>query len=178
MGVVEQMDTLFFDVNVNLDYCNILEIGSRIINYDLKAKLSERFENFTFKGIDCITGRGVDVIADICNYKVEYENYDAIFAITVFEHVVDWRTAFNNMKAMLKHGGSAFVIVPSIWPIHMFPIDQWRYSEENLCRIFSDFAIEKVTKVVQTPGLEECIFIRATKEHGMDLTEIELERPK
>ena len=178
MTVVEQIDALFFDSSVNLNNKSILEIGSRVVNYDLKKKLSERFTGFIFTGIDIIGGYGVDKVIDICNCEVEYEHYDAIFAITVFEHVTNWEKAFNNMKSMLKHNGQAFIIVPSVWPVHNFPVDCWRYSQAELEEIFSDFHIESMETMVQTPGKEECIFVRARKYSGEDLKLIMLKRAK
>jgi len=163
MGVIEQFDNIFFGDNLDFNGQSILEVGSRVVNYNLKEKLSERFNNFSFLGIDIIPGDGVDKILDICDYDYDERKYDSIFSLTALEHVADWIKAVSNIKKMLKTGGRVLIIVPSIWPVHLFPIDCWRFSEENLIDIFSDFHIEKIEHMIQTPGKEECIFMRARK---------------
>jgi len=162
--------------NIDLNGTSILEVGSRIVNYNLKADLDKRYKNFMFHGIDIIAGPGVDEVVDICNIDYKTRHYNAIFSITVLEHVFDWRKAINNIKSMLLIGGRVFLIVPSIWDKHNYPIDKWRYSEQNMRDIFADYEIEKIRTMVRIAGKQEGISFRAKKliEEMVDLTKIEV----
>ena len=81
-------------------------------------------------------------------------------SIDVFEHVFDWRSVVNNMKAVLKPGGFIYITVPSRgFPYHAYPHDYWRYEIEDMEKIFGDFEAIALEKDWKGPG----VFLKARK---------------
>lgn len=66
--------------------------------------------------------------------------YDAVFALNVVEHLKDDTAALRNMKALLKPGGHAIVLVPAFQSLYN-PIDKAlehyrRYTRASLLKVF------------------------------------------
>ena len=63
----------------------------------------------------------LDLNADILDHKIfidDYEGYDLIFCLEVFEYVWSPRDAMQTISDLLKNGGHAWVTFPSIYPVH------------------------------------------------------------
>jgi len=67
------------------------------------------------------------------------DEYDVIICFNVLEHVYEWQPAIANLKRALRPGGTLFVLVPALYPLHDEPHDYWRFTEHALRRMFSDF---------------------------------------
>jgi len=72
---------------------------------------------------------------------------DCAMATELFEHVTDIESVLNEIKRVLKPGGSLFFTVPFLWPLHDNPQDEYRYTPFSLKRHlqnagFSDVKIE------------------------------------
>jgi len=53
---------------------------------------------------------------------------------------MDWRSAINDMKGMLKRGGY-ITTVEKGFPLHAYPHDFWRFDLNDVRGMFSDFDI-------------------------------------
>jgi len=55
------------------------------------------------------------------------------------------------------------LIVPSDWPFHAFPWDYWRYSPEDLKKIFADC---QILALAEDPAFPSDVYIKLSKpEH-------------
>lgn len=121
---------------------DVLEVGSYNVNGSLRGD-AMRFEPRQYIGIDIAEGLGVDIVCDTNDMLVRFgeNSFDTIISTCALEHIAGWRKAISNMKRVCKPGGIILLAVPSAWPYHACPFDYWRYSEQNIKEIFSDFEI-------------------------------------
>ena len=81
------------------------------------------------------------------------ESFDAVISTETLEHVLDWRTAINNMKIVLKPGGYTYITTRSKgFPYHGYPYDYWRFEASDLIEIFRDFEIIRIERDWEAPG--------------------------
>jgi hypothetical protein len=78
----------------------------------------------------------------------------------LLEHVREWRSAINGMKAVLRPGGVLLITTRSKgFGVHGYPYDYWRYEPGDMQRIFADFELETVQPDQLRPG----VFVKARK---------------
>jgi SAM-dependent methyltransferase len=107
----------------------VLEVGSR--NSDLRALFTGCRD---YVGFDIHPGKNVDVVGDAHRLTEIFpgERFDAVFSISVFEHLaMPWKAALE-MSRVLNVGGLLFVSTHPTWPAHELPWDFWRFSSEAL----------------------------------------------
>ena len=153
----------------------IIEVGSVNINGSLRSHI-EKFKPKEYIGVDISEGKGVDIICNAYDLITKFgkESFDILISTEVLEHVEDWRLVISNFKNILRPGGFLLLTTRSIgFGFHEYPCDFWRYEEEDMNYIFSDFIINKIKKDSLAPG----IFIKATKSNSfseVDLLKYEL----
>jgi Methyltransferase domain/Glycosyl transferase family 2 len=157
----------------------VLEVGSLNVNGSLRAHV-EGMEPASYIGIDLREGPGVDHVVDFCALTEELvlhkfgHTFDLIISTEMLEHAENWRAAIYNMKALLKPGGVILLTTRSVgFPRHGYPSDYWRFSPEDMSKIFADY--NGITcPDPQVPG----VFIQAVKSTGdvpaVDLSKIEV----
>ena len=154
----------------------VLEVGSKFVNGSVRPLIERFCRPREYVGVDIETGKYVDVILP-AERLVEHfgpESFDAVISTEVLEHVFDWRSVVNNMKAVLKPGGLIYITTRSRgFPHHAYPHDYWRYEIEDMEKIFGDFEIIALEKDWEGPG----VFLKARKPTSRspnDLSQIEL----
>lgn len=123
----------------------VLEVGSLDVNGSPRTVI-ERLKPSEYVGVDIIEGKGVDTICK-CEDLVYWfgeESFDIVISTCALEHIEDWKTSISNIKRVCKKGGYIIIIVPSKWPKHDYPYDYWRFSKDDLVKIFSDCQIIKL----------------------------------
>lgn len=118
----------YFKDEVNrLDRPKILELGARKINQ------KSSFDGFgEYVVFDIHEDEDVDVAGDIHKLSTYFDEdrFDAVFMISVTEHLaMPWKAMLEINKVM-KPGGLLFISTHPIWPAHALPWDFWRYSKE------------------------------------------------
>jgi SAM-dependent methyltransferase len=152
----------------------VIEIGS---NSASVKPLIEKFCNpAEYIGTDIAPGKYVDIILP-AEKLVEHfgvEAFDVVISTETIEHVLDWRTVINNMKAVLKRGGYVYLTTRSRgFPYHGAPYDFWRYEPRDIIKIFRDFEIVRLEADWEAPG----IFLKARKPFdwkSVDLQDVAL----
>ena len=154
----------------------ILEVGSKNVNGSLREFISG-LNPASYTGIDVEKGAGVDMVVDAEKMDAELSlpdgGYDVVICTEVMEHVKDWRKAINNIKDKLAPEGFVLISVRGIgMPYHPYPDDYWRYSIEDMAKIFADYDIWALEDDTEYAG----VFILAKKrgEPKVDLKKIEL----
>lgn len=121
----------------------ILEVGSLNINGSLRP-IIENMKPKEYIGIDAVAGLGVDLVlpAEKITEHFGLESFDVVVSTETLEHVLDWRTVIVNMKELLKPLGFIYITVPPFtYPYHPHPRDCWRYTTNDMAKIFDDFSI-------------------------------------
>jgi SAM-dependent methyltransferase len=145
---------------------SVIEVGALDVNGSLRSTV-ESFAPGSYIGVDIQTGPGVDIICDAGELVERFgrDKFDLVIATEMLEHVRDWRRVISNLKNILKTNGIIFITVPTrAFRYHGYPFDFWRYEEDDIKNIFSDFAIE----LIGEDTLELSVFMRARKRAGFN----------
>lgn len=141
----------------------ILEVGSFDVNGSLKSSILLLGPS-RYIGVDIVEGPGVDIICR-CEDLVEkfgLNSFDFVVSTCTLEHIEDWRSSISNIKRVCKPEGKILIIVPSVWPIHDYPSDYWRFGKEDLGNIFSDFRIEYLEEIHENLD-EALVYLKCCK---------------
>lgn len=107
----------------------------------------------TVETFDINAASGATHVGDICsqNASIYDETYDYVVCTEVLEHTLQPFDAVREIRRILKPGGLAFVSTPFNFRIHGPPPDCWRFTENGLRVLFSEFRILDL-EGVETPG--------------------------
>ena len=133
----------------------VLEVGSVDVNGNLRPTV-EALCPREYVGVDIEKGKGVDVIcrAEDILKKFGRDSFDAVISTEMLEHIRDWRTVVSNIKSICRPGGVILLTTRSHgFKYHGFPYDFWRYEQEDMKNIFSDFEIQALQGDPEMPGV-------------------------
>lgn len=91
-----------------------------------------------FLGTDIEAGPDVDVVADLHRLTdvVGAERFDVILSASTFEHLKYPTLAAHELMKALKVGGQLFVQTHQSFPLHGYPSDYFRFSQDALASLF------------------------------------------
>jgi len=124
---------------VNKNRLRVLEIGSRVVSPGSKSKRELFPEASSYVGFDYYPDSNTDVVGDAHELSKYFNNqkFDAIFSVSVLEHIaMPWKLALEISK-ILEIGGVTCHTSHHSWPLHESPWDFWRFSDESLKVLFS-----------------------------------------
>jgi len=119
-----------------LEKPRLLEIGSRARSGNV---YTDRFPGADYVGFDVVAGENVHVVGDAHELSRYFPagHFDAVFAVSVFEHLaMPWKVVLE-MNAVLRTGGMACVFTHPTYPPHDRPWDFWRFTREAFDVLFS-----------------------------------------
>lgn len=128
-----------FQKIVNDEKLHVLEIGSRIVSPGSSSKRSLFESSASYTGFDYYPDSNTDVVGDAHKLSNYFDRkFDAIFSISVFEHLaMPWKVALEINK-LLNHGGISFHATHFSWPLHDQPWDFYRFSDNGLRNLFCE----------------------------------------
>lgn len=142
----------------------ILELGSRNISH------KKYFHGFAeYVGFDVNAGPNVDLAGDIHQLSRYFpeNNFDVVYAISVFEHLaMPWK-AILEINKVLKPGGILFIFTPQTYPPHALPWDFWRFSKAAASILLNDetgFCVEECAEGIP------CSIISLESERGRNFS--------
>lgn len=133
-GIYQQ----FIDL-VNENHLRVLEIGSRIVSPGSQSKRSLFHGALSYTGFDYYPDANTDVVGDAHKLSQYFGNqrFEAIFSLSVFEHLaMPWIVA-REISKLLDIGGITFHDTHFSWPNHELPWDFWRFCDAGLKALFS-----------------------------------------
>ena len=114
----------------------VLEIGARARSGTTQRG---RFPGADYVGLDVVAGENVDVVGDAHAQGQLWpgDGFDAVFGVSVFEHLaMPWKAVLE-MNRVLRPGGLACVFTHPAYPPHDRPWDFWRYAPEAFEVLFA-----------------------------------------
>jgi hypothetical protein len=124
---------------VNEGQRRVLEIGSRVVSPGSSSKRVFFPGARSYTGFDYYPDANTDVVGDAHKLAQYFgaQRFDAIFSLSVFEHLaMPWVVAMEINK-LLEVGGLTYHASHFAWPLHEAPWDFWRFSDEGLKVLFS-----------------------------------------
>lgn len=103
-----------------------------------------------YKIMDVVSDYNPDIVGDILNIPFISNEIDAIFCLSVLQHVdKPWR-AVEEIYRVLKPGGQGLIYVPFLYYYHGLPgyyKDYWRFTHDCIEVLFKDFSKLEICKV-------------------------------
>jgi SAM-dependent methyltransferase len=127
----------------------LVELGSRMRSGNKYTSGFRR--DISYTGVDIIPGENVDMVADAheLSKHVDSGAFDAMFSISVFEHLaMPWKVVVE-LNKVLKTGGLAFVSTHPTYPPHERPWDFYRYSKHGMAALFNKLAGFEIVDVCE-----------------------------
>jgi len=152
----------FFIDNVRIEEFKgkrVLEVGSRYVNGSIRPFIEKFLKPREYIGVDIMPGKFVDMLVPAEKLLDTFgpESFDVVVCTETLEHILNWRSAINNMKGVLKRGGY-ITTVKRGFPLHAYPYDFWRYELNDMKMIFKDFEI-----IILKEGIGHSILLKARK---------------
>jgi SAM-dependent methyltransferase len=133
----------------------VLEVGARDVNGSLRPHI-ESLGPARYVGADIEMGPGVDDVVDAADLVSHYgsESFDLVVTTEMVEHTRDWRVVMSNLKRVLRPGGHLLLTTRSPgFHYHGWPYDFWRYTQDDLRKIFSDLDVVAIEDDTEAPGV-------------------------
>ena len=116
----------------------VLDMGS------LNSPYKKFIPSTRYLTLDINKKNNPDICCDIHNIKWQPNYFDTIIATEVLEHLKDPKKAVSELYKITKKGGVCIATTRFIYPYHPGPKDYYRFTEDSLKDIFSDFSSVKI----------------------------------
>jgi len=103
-------------------------------------------------GLDIAEKEGVDVVGDAHDLPFSDNEFEVILCTEVLEHLHSPQIAINEMRRILKKGGTLILTTRFIYPIHDAPHDYFRYTKYGLKHLLSQWKILELEEETDTMG--------------------------
>jgi SAM-dependent methyltransferase len=153
-----------------IDGRTVLEVGSLDVNGSARAVIGPLCPS-SYTGVDIQAGQGVDRVVSVSFLTDVFgpESFDVVVSTEMLEHVQDWRWGVTQLKRVTVPGGRLVLTTRSPgFHHHGYPHDFWRFTEDDIRRIFADMDDVDVRSDPSSPG----VFVSARRPD--DLVEIDL----
>ncbi len=146
----------FFGQLATMTSGTVLEIGSRNRSGNVRRNLLP--PGVRYVGMDILAGENVDAVGDVHALGEMFPpaSFDAIFSISVFEHLLMPWKAVLEMGKVLKPGGQVMIATHHTYPLHETPWDYFRFSDQAWHGLFNEFT---GFEVVQTALGETALIV-------------------
>lgn len=116
----------------------VLELGTMRSNPSFPTHHAEWLpEGTTHVMSDAFEGLDVDIVADAHDLApFGDEEFDAVIAVSVWEHLERPWVAAEAVHRVLKKGGLVYIATHQTFPIHGYPSDYFRFSVEAMNVLF------------------------------------------
>jgi SAM-dependent methyltransferase len=132
-----------------------LKVGARVLEIGTKQSMEGRASHVkhlfprvprgNYLMADVEAGTDVDVVADLHALPQDWTNrFDALVAVSVFEHLERPWIAAKEVARVVAPGGFCYIGTHQTFPLHGYPSDFFRFSKEALALIFRDAGLNVV----------------------------------
>jgi SAM-dependent methyltransferase len=114
----------------------VLDVGAQYCPYYPLFK--DKCESYT--SMDVVDTPLVDLVCNAEDMPLNDNFYDLILCTEVLEHTANPQRIVDECYRVLKPGGVLIITVPSIFPIHGYPADNWRFMPDGLRLLLRSFS--------------------------------------
>ena len=129
----------FLKIGNAIPSSSVLEIGSRNVTGITRRDIFPTCKEYV--GFDILPGEAVDVVGDVhklSNY-FSSEQFDIVYCISVFEHLLFPWKAVLEINEVMKTGGYIHISTHPVWPEHEMPWDFWRFPKNSFYSLFNKY---------------------------------------
>jgi SAM-dependent methyltransferase len=149
---------------------DVLEVGSYNVNGSVRDWV-ERQGPASYYGVDLQPqARYVDEVLSASDLVARFGQnaFDAVICAELLEHAEDWKGVVQNLKGVLKPGGLLVLTCRGPgFPRHDFPGDHWRFTTDEVRRIFAD---SEVIALLSDPEPGVLLAARKTDQLETDIS--------
>ena len=114
-----------------------LELGTRRWGIDSTHHKHLFPANCDFTMTDYLEGDDVDVVSDAHDFKEFPDNtFEGVYSASTFEHIQYPWVAAAALLRIIKPGGWLYVATHQTFPVHGYPYDYTRWTDEGLRSLF------------------------------------------
>ena len=148
----EKITKIFTEKKTIIDIGGGLRVDNgRGNRYDKKNEwIKPYLSTVDYKIMDKVSDYNPDIVGDIHALPFAENTIDAIFCISVLEHVEEPRQAVQEMRRALKPGGYCFVYVPFLYYYHAekgYYKDFYRFTRDGVEYLMRDFSVVEIENV-------------------------------
>lgn len=125
----------FIDAVDAMPDAHVLDIGGRARS---QLDRSQSFARARVSVLDILPGDNVDIVADAHDMAaIPAESFDAVYSVSVFEHLMMPWAVIPQLHRVLKPGGLALIATHQTIGMHDMPWDFWRFSDTAWDALFN-----------------------------------------
>ncbi|MCX7379956.1 MAG: class I SAM-dependent methyltransferase [Alphaproteobacteria bacterium] len=125
----------FIDAVDAMPDAHVLDIGGRARS---QLDRSQAFGRARVSVLDIHPGDNVDIVADAHDMSaIPGESFDAVYSVSVFEHLMMPWAVVPQLHRVLKPGGLALIATHQTIGMHDMPWDFWRFSDTAWDALFN-----------------------------------------
>jgi SAM-dependent methyltransferase len=114
----------------------VLDVGAQYCPY--YPLFRHKCESYT--SMDIVDTPIVDILCNAEEMRAEDCSYDLVLCTQVLEHCENPQKIVNECHRVLKPGGIFIVTVPSVYPVHGYPSDNWRFMPDGIRHLLREFS--------------------------------------
>jgi SAM-dependent methyltransferase len=118
----------------------VLDVGAQYCPY------YPLFENNceSYRSLDLVDTPLVDFVCNAEEMCIEDGSFDLVLCTQVLEHCTYPQQIIDECFRVLTPGGTLVVTVPSVFPVHGYPADNWRFMPDGLRHLLREFSSVQV----------------------------------
>ncbi len=114
----------------------LLDVGAQYCPYYPLFK--DKCESYT--SLDIVETAIVDIVCNAEEMTIEDSQFDMVLCTQVLEHCDRPQRIVDECYRVLKPGGTLILTAPSIYPVHGYPADNWRFMPDGFRYLLRAFA--------------------------------------
>jgi SAM-dependent methyltransferase len=114
----------------------VLDVGAQYCPY--YPLFEHKCDSYT--SMDLVDTPIVDIVCNAEDMPVEDCSYDLVLCTQVLEHCENPQGIVDECHRVLKPRGTLIVTVPSVYPVHGYPADNWRFMPDGLRHLLRAFS--------------------------------------
>ena len=136
--LVHEFDTLVNRIVTERGSADVLDLGGRARSGGPLSAI--RYPKWNTTVVDIVADTGVDIVADAheLSFVLDGRLFDAVYSVSVFEHLLMPWKACVEISRVLRMGGLVFIHTHQTIGMHDMPWDFWRFSDTSWKGLFNE----------------------------------------